>query len=444
MSINAGADESVEDNKSTNYGKVAIAISRMKDRGINVALPLINEAKFDFSPDEKNNRIIFSLKSMHGIGDDVARAIIENRPYSSIEDFCNRMIDSKIIPNAKMIQLIKGGCFTELHNPDRMITMDWYLRNYVFEPCNKLTLAQFKKLQELNIVPESIELAAKMVNFKKYVLDDEGLYEKHIDPGKKMVKRGYHDGYYILDQNSQPFFIEYFTEDSVVGIKGEFYLISEKKFTKEVDAKIQPLKDWMESDQALQAYNEALYQELWDKHASGTVPWWNMQALCYYDDEHELEHVNEKTYGIVNYFELPEEPEPYDFYTRYVNGEAKVVPKYKITRIAGTVISADNNHHMITLLTKYGAVNVKMNKGHYAFYNKRISKPREDDPSKKEVLEESWLKRGNKLLIAGIRRGDQFWPMVYKDTIYKHTINLVEEIYNDGTLLLSTERAQVN
>lgn len=441
--VDSGAVDE-ESNDSTNYGKMAIAISTVQKEGVRVALPMVNEAEFGFKPDTKNNQIIFGFKGINGINTELSQLLIKNRPYESMDAFADMFLKEKTIKPSQMIQLIKGGCFTELHNPDRMITMDWYLRNYVFEPCNKLTLAQFKKLQELNIVPESIELAAKMVNFKKYVLDDEGLYEKHIDPGKKMVKRGYHDGYYILDQNSQPFFIEYFTEDSVVGIKGEFYLISEKKFTKEVDAKIQPLKDWMESDQALQAYNEALYQELWDKHASGTVPWWNMQALCYYDDEHELEHVNEKTYGIVNYFELPEEPEPYDFYTRHVNGEAKVVPKYKITRIAGTVISADNNHHMITLLTKYGAVNVKMNKGHYAFYNKRISKPREDDPSKKEVLEESWLKRGNKLLIAGIRRGDQFWPMVYKDTIYKHTINLVEEIYNDGTLLLSTERAQVN
>ena len=43
-----------------------------------------------------------------------------------------------------------------------------------------------------------------------------------------------------------------------------------------------------------EAYNERLFQELWDKYAEGTVPHWNMEALCYYDGEHELERVNEK------------------------------------------------------------------------------------------------------------------------------------------------------
>ena len=203
-------DESVEDNKSTNYGKVGVAISRMQDRGINVALPLINESRFDFYPDEKHNRIIYALKAMNGIGDDVARAIVENRPYKSIEDFCMKMIDTKLVTTAQMIKLIKGGCFTELHNKDRKSTMDWFLRNYVFTSCKSLTMQQFAKMQEMNIIPDSLELAIKMVNFKKYVLDDSNLHTKHIDKNKKMVKRGYHDGYYTLDENSQPFFTNHF------------------------------------------------------------------------------------------------------------------------------------------------------------------------------------------------------------------------------------------
>jgi len=287
-----------------------------------------------------------------------------------------------------------------------------------------------------------MDLPLRMINFKNYVLDDEGLYEKHIDESKKIPKRGYHDGYYLLDNNSQPFFKQHFTEDSVVGIKGEYYIVSEKKFTKEADTHIQPLKDWMALPETLEAYNERLFQELWNKHADGSVPHWNMEALCYYDGEHELEHVDEKLYGIVNFFDLPEEPEPYEWYTRYINGEPKAIPKYKISRIAGTVLNADNNHHLVTILTKHGSVNVKMNKGHYAFYNKTISEVGED--GKKKRLEESWLKRGNLITCQGIRRGDQFVPMIYNDTIYKHTVNLIKEVYEDGTLLMQTERTYVD
>ena len=430
-----------ESNDSTNYGKMAVAISSVQKEGVAINLPVVNDADFGFKPDVKNDRIIFGLKGINGINTDMSQAIIQNRPYTSIEDFAQKLLDTKIITPSKMVQLIKGGCFTELHNADRKKTMEWFLHNYIFEPCKGLTMQQFNKMKELDFFPGALDLPLRMINFKNYVLDDEGLYEKHIDDGKKIPKRGYHDGYYILDNNSQPFFKQYFTEQSVVGIKGEYYIVSEKKFTKEVDTYIQPLKDWMAMPSTLDAYNERLFQELWNKYAEGSVSRWNMEALCYYDGEHELEHVKEQLYGIVNFFELSEEPVPYEWYTRYINGVPKQIPKYKISRIAGTVLNADNQHFMITILTKYGSVNVKMNKGHYAFYNKTISEIGED--GKKKRIEESWLKRGNLLTIQGIRRGDTFVPMIYNDTIYKHTVNLIQEVYEDGTLLLQSERTKI-
>lgn len=433
-----------DSNDATNYGKIAIAIATVQKEGVKVSLPVVNEAEFGFKPDRTLNRIVFGLKGINSINTDISQAIIQNRPYDSIEDFCSKLVDTKTIPTAKMINLIKGGCFTELHHKDRRVTMDWFLKKYVFKPCEGLTMQQFAKIQEMNIIPESLELAVKMVNFKKYVLDDSNLHTKHIEEGKKMVKRGYHDGYYTLDKNSQPFFTNHFTEKSVVGLNKEFYLVSEKLFTKEVDSYIQPLKDWFAQVDTLELYNETMYKELWDKYASGTVPHWSMEALTYYDDEHELVGVNNELYGIVNFFDLPEEPEPYDYYTKYVNGEAKAVSKFKISRIAGTVLNADSNHHTVSLLTTHGLVNAKFNKGHFAFYNKQISAKLDEKSDKKTVLEKSWLKRGNLLCLQGIRRGDQFVPMVYKDTIYKHTVNLIQEVYEDGSMLLQTERVKIN
>ena len=70
LSINAGADENVEDNKSTAYGKVGIAVSNMQKEGITIANPDINEAQFSFDPDVENNAIIYALKAINGIGDD--------------------------------------------------------------------------------------------------------------------------------------------------------------------------------------------------------------------------------------------------------------------------------------------------------------------------------------------------------------------------------------
>lgn len=441
--VDSGAvDENVND--STNYGKVAMAIASVQSQGVNVTLPLINSADFGFEVDTEKNRIIFGLKGINGIGNDVAQAIVQNRPFESIDDFADKMIETKIVPPSKMAKLIQAGCFTELHSENRTITMDWYLRKYVHTDVNKLGMQQFGKMQELNIIPNEMELPIKMINFKKYVLDDEGFIEKHIEEGKKIPKRGYHDGYYLLDENSQPFFKEHFTEESVIRVQGEYFVIGEKAFTKEADVKIQPLKDWFAKEETLKVYNDALFQTVWEKYASGTLPSWSMSALSYYDKEHELQNVNEELYGVVNFFDLPEDPEPYDYYTRYIAGEAKSIPKFKISRIAGTVLNTDNNHYMIALLTKHGMVQVKFNKGHYAFYNKQISARLDEGSDKKTVLEKSWLSRGSKLVVAGIRRDDSFRPMVYKDTIYLHTVNRIQEINDDGTLLLQSERIKVD
>ena len=114
-----------------------------------------------------------------------------------------------------------------------------------------------------------------------------------------------------------------------------------------------------------------------------------------------------------------------------------------VSAVEGTiVVNNDNNHHTITLITKYGPVNVKFNKGHYAFYNKRISEVGDD--GKKHVIEDSWFKRGTLLRCAGIRRDDQFYPTKYNDTIYSHTVNRIIEVHDDGTLLLQSERTYIN
>lgn len=441
LTINAGADESAKEDESTDYGKIGVAIANMQAEGINIGFPDINKARYDFRPDEENNRIIFALKGMNGIGDDVAKAIIANRPYKSMEDFVERMLDTKIIKTSQMIKLIKGGCFTELHSKDRVETMKWFLEEYLNQPVTRLTLAQMGKMKEWHIIPEQFQKAVQLLSLKNYILDDAGFYEFYIDSDKKMLKRGYHDRYFILDDAAQKYFYEFFTDNCIVKVVNQHYVVSEKQIIKEAEAYLMPLREWFMSADALNKYNWAANLELWEKYALGSTAKWSMEALCFYDGEHELEHINEEMYGIVDFNALPEEPESYETYTRFINGERKIVPKYKIYRIAGTVLNTNNMRHTVSLLTKYGVVQIKMTKGHYTFYSKQISEDNEN--GKKTVLEKSWLSRGNLLVFAGIRRDDQFWPMVYNDTIYKHTVNLIKNINNDGTLDLQIERTKI-
>ena len=437
--INAGANEELDDNKSTQYGKIAKAIANFKQRSIIVDRPLINEAKFSFVPDEKNNRIIFSFKGLCGIGDDIARAIVEHQPYSSFEDFCKRMVDTKIIGTAKMIILIKAGCFNELDSPDRMETMKKFLSRNVFIPTDKLTMQQFNSALEYDIFPKEMETMIRIKNFKAYALHESFFLKNIIDEGKKVPKKGYHDRYFALDERGTEFLMEHFNT-CIVGTKEDGVIISEKLFNKEWDALIQPLKDYMALPETLQLYNQKKLDSTMESYASGSLEQWDMESLSYYPDRHELWNLNEPKYGVVDYNSLSETPKVYQYITRRIRGEIKHTPKFQIVRLAGTVLDSDNNKHLVTLLTNHGVVTCKYNKGQYSYYNKRIS---EQVLDKKKVLEESWFKRGTKIIICGYRRDDQFVVTKYAETVYTHTTNRIEEVYSDGTILAQTDRKKV-
>lgn len=438
--INAGANEELDDNKSTQYGKIAKAIANFKQRSIIVDRPLINEAKFSFVPDEKNNRIIFSFKGLCGIGDDIARAIVEHQPYNSFEDFCKRMVDTKIIGTAKMIILIKAGCFNELDSPDRMETMKKFLSRNVFTPTDKLTMQQFNSALEYDIFPKEMETMIRIKNFKAYALHESFFLKNITDESKKVPKKGYHDRYFALDERGTEFLMEHFNT-CIVGTKEDGVIISEKLFNKEWDALIQPLKDYMALPETLQLYNQKKFDSTMESYASGSLEQWDMESLSYYPDRHELWNLNEPKYGVVDYNSLSETPQVYQYITRRIRGEIKHTPKFQIVRLAGTVLDSDNNKHLVTLLTNHGVVTCKYNKGQYSYYNKRIS---EQTPAgKKKVLEESWFKRGSKIIVCGYRREDQFVVTKYADTVYTHTTNRIEEIYNDGTILAQTDRKKV-
>lgn len=437
--VNAGADDDSEENKSTQYGKIAAAIANMQKRGINISLPLINSAKFGFVPDEANNRIIYALKAMNNIGDDLAHAIVENQPYASFEDFCERMVDTKIVQKSKMVTLIKAGCFTELDNPDRTVTMRKFIQRIV-KPLEKLTMVQLPMLVEHGIVPEDLRILVRVKNFKDYVTHESFFVRNVIDKDKKKIpKKGYHDRIFVLDEVSMEFFNEHFSQNSVVGIQDEFYLISEKKFLKEWEEKIQPLKEWFPT--ALEEYNNKLVEKEYENLASGSIAKWEMDALNYYYTEHELAHLDNEKYGIVDFFNLPEDPEPYEYYVRYIQGEKKYIPKNKIVRLAGTVLDNDNNRHMITLLTTTGVVGVKFSKGQYVYYNRQIKVPIEGS-DKSKIAEYSWFKRGNKLIVCGYRCGDTFRAYRYKDTIYQHCAMKIEEVRDDGSVYLISGRGE--
>lgn len=447
--VNAGADEQVAENKSTDYGKIASAISSLQKQGGNISLPLINSMDFGFVPDEENNRIIYSVKAINGIGDDVARQLIDNRPYTSMEDFYGRMIDTKIIKVSQMVKLIKAGCFVELHNADRRVTMEDFITRYIVPKVDKLTLAQFDKMvhydEQYHFIPNEVRISIRHKYFRDYILDDKYLYKLYTDSSRRVPKIGYSDRWFKLDKSAMEFFTQEYSEDSIEGVEGEYYVISEKKFIKECNKKLEILRNWLSSEEALNDYNQALVKDAYTKYADGNVAKWEMDSLSIYcTQKHELADVCSPQYGVVDFFTLPEVPKEYSYFTRKIKqGDsvvAKTFPKYEIVRIAGTILDKNKDRHVVTLLTPTGVVNVKFEKGQFAYYDRQLSEVNAN--GNKVITEKSWFTRGNKIIVCGFRREDQFVAKKYAETVWKHTCGLITDISSNGMIKVRMDRGE--
>ena len=98
--------------------------------------PNINISKNQYIIDN-NNKVIMPLGSVNGNGTAVVEAIVKGQPYSSFEDFFNR-VDKRKVTKAAMTNLIFSGCFDTL-KPDK---------HYSETKFRKETLAQLLKLRE--------------------------------------------------------------------------------------------------------------------------------------------------------------------------------------------------------------------------------------------------------------------------------------------------------
>lgn len=443
LTINAGANENTENNKSTNYGKIAKAIGNIKSRGETVALPEINSAKFEFSPDRKHNRIIFGLKGIIGINDDIAKAIIDHRPYTSFKDFHQKMVNYKLStkddPEKKnkfgdtvFANLIKAGCFDELEERSRKDILTEFIWE-ICEPLKAIHMSSIKTLKDLKfLTPEQEAFEVRLQGFREYVYSKQFLVTQGKSPATN---------YYKLEHRfAEPYFLEhlenkltldkdyYYSEDG-------FIIVKRGAMDREIDKILAPFKEKvLNSKEALDIVNQDRFQKAWDKYVEGDISKWEMDSLCFYYTSHEMENLKESKYNIRNFFDMPTTGVVVDKY--YYRGVEK--PRFELSRIAGTVLDKDKNKHIVTLLTKYGVVNIKFYKGQFGFYDKQVSTINPD--GSKTIDEKSWFKRGTKLLITGYRREDQFVPKKYSDTIYNHTVQMITNIKDNGEIVIKTER----
>ena len=440
LTVNAGANENNDNNKTTNYGKIAKAISEIQAKGQKIELPDINKAKFGFEPDIETEEIIFGLKGISNIGDKEAEIIISNQPYKSLRDFLNKIEnlkkhdkENKFGENA-VITLIKAGSFDRLENKNRIEIMKDYIRQ-ISKPLTSLRMDDIEILKTLDLLTTAQkQYEYRLYRFRKYVFNNQFLVEKR---GKTQ-----NTFYYRLErQYSEPYFFEHFETNMEEGKDYEYdndgYIIVKRgSLDREYNKLLADFKENVLQDQKyLDAVNESRFLKKWNEKAKGTILKWEMDSLNFYYHKHELAHANKEKYLIADFDTLPEVPEIAEYYVY----RGKERPRFKLTRICGTVLDKDKNKHIITLLTPSGVVGIKFYKGQFGFYDKQISEKDEETDSK-VIREKSWFRRGNKLLITGYRREDQFVPKKYVDSAYRHTLQLITDIDEEGNLKLQSER----
>lgn len=404
--VNSGSTE----DSSTDYEKLARALGNSIESGIKVKPVDINHSELSFKPDAANNQILFGMKGLLNVSDDLIKQIIANRPYTSPKQFYK-----KIKPNKQaMLSLIKCGAFDTMM--ERRRCMVWY----IWETCEKkkeINLRNMRGLIENGLIPKELEKEKRIFEFNRYL--------------KACCKLN--DINYKLDERA----INFMNELSLESLISDELTVLVNEWDKYYQKAMDPVREWMRAnqDEILQQNNEIAFMEAWNKSATGSISDWELEVMCFYYHEHVLADVNFGKYGIKNFKALPQDPIIDKTFTK---GD-KVIELKKIDKICGTCIAKNKDKALVSLLTPTGVVSVKFSKEFFAMYDKQISQPLPDGG--KKVIEKSWFNRGEKILVQGFRSGDNFVAKRYQST-GGHTLYKIVDILKDGDIELVSERCE--
>lgn len=337
----------------------------------------------------------------------MVKSIIANRPYQSIEDFLGKVKVNK----PQMINLIKSGAFDSMGQ--REVIMRQYV-NLISDTKKRITLQNMKMLIDFGLIPDEYDLQRRVFNFNKYL---------------KKCKR---EKWYDMDNIAFEFFTKCFDIDKLVPAETESgFAIVQTQWDKIYQSQMDIIRPFVQKHQAelLDKVNTKLTEDVWSKYCGGSISKWEMSSISCYIHEHELAQVDIKKYGFDNFYELSEVPE----IDRYIPIKGKMVPIFKLHRIIGTVLDRDKAKKMVTLLTTQGVVTVKIY-GVFAEYDRQISEKGPD--GKKHVLRGSEFARGNKIIVTGVKDGDnEFRCKTYKNSQYHH-IETIAEV-NNGEIVIN-------
>lgn len=404
-------DSGLDEDAASNYNKIAKAVGNMINRGIKVSLIDVNKSQYMFEPDEANDTIIYGMKALNGVGGDVIQEIIQNRPYTSLEDFISKTTKNK----TSVISLIKSGAFDQFGERKDI------MKQYIWLTCapkQKLTMQNLAGLIKQQLLPQEFSFQQKLFGFNKTL--------------RKYKNK---DCFILQTDKLYTFYNKFFDIDILEPVNDKLGIhqkIWQKNYTKQME----PLKKYIQEnqEQLLKDFNKILFQEEWNKYAAGGYAKWEMDSVGFYYHQHELANIQKSRYDIIDFKDLPQEPiVDYTFKRKGIE-----IPIYKTQRIIGTVIAKDEMHSSISILTtNSGVVTVKFNRDYFALYNRRISELMSDGT--KKVMEQGWFQKGTLVIINGIKRGETFIAKRYKKTL-SHQLYKITKVNADGSMEFTNTR----
>ena len=216
--LNADSDSISTDSKDIDYEKIANGIGKMKENGVTVKLPSINKSTLEFSPDVEHNAIVYGLKPVKNINNEIVDHIIANRPYHSLDDVLTKLYDTKLITNKHLISIVKSGMLDEF-GERKKIMMD--VVKYITDLKTNLTLANIKLLLEADILSErpEYELVLLRENIKNKVL-------RKVQTGKSKTKHK------IFKVEDTELYDRLIGNEAIVNVVGSYYEVDEKNSRK--------------------------------------------------------------------------------------------------------------------------------------------------------------------------------------------------------------------
>ena len=391
-------EDDKRDQNKVKYGQIAVAIIKFKQYG-QVATPDINTSRFGFTPDATNNTIRFGLRGIARIGEQIIRDIIINRPYTSLNNFIEKMVTAdgkKLISKDKIINLIKAGAFDNVEGKPREQILEDFVTT-TSDQKKRLTLQNFQMLINQNLIPPELAFSVKVFNFTKYIRKQRFM------------------GNYILDeQNGMRFYSQYYDMTKVRQLEKDGQIVNvisdtywDAIYSREMDKPRAYIKE--HHDELLAKMNHNLFHDEFMKYGEGDKLQWELDSLSFYYSGHPLANVvlPVETTALSDLKE--------DDFDGFWMIKGKRVPKYHLSTIIGTVIDKDKQHGFFTLQTADGgAIEVKVFKQQFAHYTHVISEVNAE--GEKDILEDSFFEKGTHLVVTGIKRGEIFIPKVYKST----------------------------